>query len=94
MSKDGEVCYVPKAETGSSSLVAGVEPARLLARFTCAMSPPPGRHPDGGRAELNLQLENQRRVARLFARLINVGVKVFVTTHSDYIVKELNTGSC
>ena len=41
--------------------------------------------------ELNLHPENQRRMARLFARLVNVGIKVFVTTHSDYIVKELNT---
>ncbi len=41
--------------------------------------------------ELNLHPENQRRVARLFARLVNLGVKVFITTHSDYIVKELNT---
>lgn len=41
--------------------------------------------------ELNLHPENQRRVARLFARLINLGVKVFITTHSDYIIKELNT---
>jgi predicted ATPase len=39
--------------------------------------------------ELNLHPENQRRVARLFARLINLGIKVFITTHSDYIVKEL-----
>ena len=41
--------------------------------------------------ELNLHPENQRRVARLFARLVNIGIKVFITTHSDYIVKELNT---
>ncbi len=41
--------------------------------------------------ELNLHPENQRRIARLFARLVNLGVKVFITTHSDYIVKELNT---
>ena len=41
--------------------------------------------------ELNLHPENQRRIARLFARLVNVGMKVFITTHSDYIVKELNT---
>ncbi|MEA5552404.1 ATP-binding protein [Anabaena cylindrica UHCC 0172] len=41
--------------------------------------------------ELNLHPENQRRVARLFARLVNVGIKVFITTHSDYIIKELNT---
>ncbi len=41
--------------------------------------------------ELNLHPGNQRRIARLLARLVNVGVKVFVTTHSDYIIKELNT---
>ena len=41
--------------------------------------------------ELNLHPINQRRVARLFAHLINIGIRVFITTHSDYIVKELNT---
>ena len=41
--------------------------------------------------ELSLHPENQRRIARLFARLANLGIKVFITTHSDYIVKELNT---
>ena len=41
--------------------------------------------------ELNLHPANQRRVARLLARLVKLGVKVFITTHSDYIVKELNT---
>jgi ABC-type multidrug transport system ATPase subunit len=41
--------------------------------------------------ELNLHPENQRRIARLFARLVNLGIKIFITTHSDYIIKELNT---
>jgi len=41
--------------------------------------------------ELNLHPVNQRRIARLFARLVNLGIKIFITTHSDYIVKELNT---
>jgi len=41
--------------------------------------------------ELNLHPENQRRVARIFARLVNLGIKVFATTHSDYIIKESNT---
>ncbi|MDM8547166.1 AAA family ATPase [Candidatus Venteria ishoeyi] len=41
--------------------------------------------------ELNLHPENQRRVARLFSRLVKIGIKVFITTHSDYFVKELNT---
>ena len=41
--------------------------------------------------ELNLHPQNQRRIARLLARLANLGIRVFATTHSDYIVKELNT---
>lgn len=41
--------------------------------------------------ELNLHPENQCRLARLFACLVNAGLKIFITTHSDYIVKEINT---
>ncbi len=41
--------------------------------------------------ELNLHPSNQRRMARLFAQLINAGINVFVTTHSDYLIRELNT---
>lgn len=41
--------------------------------------------------ELNLHPTNQRAFARLIARLVNYGIKVFITTHSDYIIKELNT---
>lgn len=40
--------------------------------------------------ELNLHPENQRRIARLLARLVNVGIKVCITTHSDYLIKEIN----
>lgn len=41
--------------------------------------------------ELNLHPANQRRLARFIVALINHGIKVFITTHSDYIVKEFNT---
>lgn len=41
--------------------------------------------------ELNLHPDNQRKVARLLAMLVNAGVKVFITTHSDYLIKEFNT---
>lgn len=41
--------------------------------------------------ELNLHPENQRKMARLIAMLVNAGIRVFITTHSDYIIKELNT---
>jgi hypothetical protein len=41
--------------------------------------------------ELNLHPSNQRKIARLFAKLINKGIKLLITTHSDYIIKRLNT---
>lgn len=41
--------------------------------------------------ELNLHPKNQRAFARLVGRMVNAGIKVFITTHSDYLVKELNT---
>jgi hypothetical protein len=40
--------------------------------------------------ELNLHPENQIKMARLFVKLVNAGIRVWITTHSDYIVKELN----
>lgn len=40
--------------------------------------------------ELNLHPDNQRRLARLLVRLVNAGIKVIISTHSDYIVKEIN----
>lgn len=41
--------------------------------------------------ELNLHPENQRKMARLLAMLVNAGIYVAITTHSDYIIRELNT---
>ncbi len=41
--------------------------------------------------ELNLHPENQRKMARLLAMLVNAGIYVAITTHSDYIIREFNT---
>jgi predicted ATPase len=41
--------------------------------------------------ELNLHPKNQRAFARLVACMVNAGIKVFITTHSDYLIKEINT---
>ena len=40
--------------------------------------------------ELNLHPDNQVKFARLIVRLVNAEVKVLLTTHSDYIVREIN----
>lgn len=40
--------------------------------------------------ELNLHPDNHMKIARLLAHLSNKGIYVFITTHSDYLIKELN----
>lgn len=40
--------------------------------------------------ELNLHPKSQRRLARLLVRLANSGLRLFITTHSDYLVREIN----
>lgn len=40
--------------------------------------------------ELNLHPDNQRRMAGLLARLVNSGIKVMLTTHSDYLIREVD----
>jgi len=40
--------------------------------------------------EQNLHPDNQRQIARILAQLVNAGLKVIVSTHSDYFVRELN----
>ncbi len=40
--------------------------------------------------ESHLDTANQVRLARLLARFVRAGLKVLVTTHSDYLIKEIN----
>lgn len=40
--------------------------------------------------ELNLHPDNQVKLARIFARMVNKGLRLVVSTHSDYIVREFN----
>jgi predicted ATPase len=40
--------------------------------------------------EINLHPENQIILTRIFARLANKGFRLLISTHSDYIVRELN----
>ena len=41
--------------------------------------------------ELNIHPENQRKIARLMARLVNGGLRIVISTHSDYIIREINS---
>lgn len=40
--------------------------------------------------ELNLHPDNQVKLTRIFSKLINRGLRLLISTHSDYIVREFN----
>ena len=41
--------------------------------------------------ELNMHPTNQRIIARILAHLVNQGIYVIVSTHSDYFIREINS---
>ncbi|XYH95691.1 AAA family ATPase [Sorangium sp. So ce1128] len=40
--------------------------------------------------ELNLHPDNQRKIARTLAKAVNRGFRIMMSTHSDYLIRELN----
>ena len=94
VSRDGEVQFIPASNKRIRlSMVESSSAVRSLLDigFYLRHEAEPGDLLMVDEPELNLHPENQRRIARLFARLVNIGIRVFITTHSDYIIKELNT---
>ena len=95
VNKDDDVQYLPNSSKGKTklSLIESSSSVRSLLDlgFYLRHVVKKGDLLFVDEPELNLHPGNQRRIARLFAQLVNLGVKVFITTHSDYIIKELNT---
>lgn len=93
VTRNDELYFVPKGKQIKLSMDESSSAVRSLLDigFYLRHMAQPGDLLMVDEPELNLHPENQRRVARLFARLVNLGIKVFITTHSDYIIKELNT---
>ncbi|MCX6578704.1 MAG: ATP-binding protein [Candidatus Aminicenantes bacterium] len=93
VTRNDELYYVPKGKHVKLSMVESSSAVRSLLDigFYLRHVAQPGDLLMVDEPELNLHPENQRRVVRLFSRLVNLGIKVFITTHSDYIIKELNT---
>lgn len=94
VTKDGEIQFSPAKKKGlklslveSSSAVRSLLDIGFYLRHVAQV----GDIIIIDEPELNLHPHNQRKVARLFAMLVNHGIKVFITTHSDFIIKELNT---
>lgn len=93
--KDRGLVYRPRKSKGKSNFSMGESSscvrALLNIGFYLRCKAKPGDILIIDEPELNLHPRNQRNLARLLARLANVGVKIFITTHSDYIIKEINT---
>lgn len=93
VTKDDELCFVPRNTSlkltmdESSSAVRSLLDIGFYLRHVAE----PGDLLMIDEPELNLHPGKQRRVARLLSRLVNIGIRVYVTTHSDYFIKELNT---
>lgn len=93
ITQNDQLYYIPKGTRSKLTMVESSSAARALLDLSFYLNciAEKGDLLMVDEPELSLHPENQRRIARLFARLVNLGVKVFITTHSDYIVKELNT---
>jgi predicted ATP-dependent endonuclease of OLD family len=94
LTKDGDINYLPnKNRQTKLSMVESSSIARALVHLNYYLryNVEAGSVLIVDEPELNLHPANQRKIARVFAQLVNAGVKVFITTHSDYIVKEFNT---
>jgi hypothetical protein len=93
VTRDDELYYVPKGKRIKLSMDESSSAVRSLLDigFYLRHVAQPGDLLMVDEPELNLHPENQCRMTQLFARLVNLGIKVFITTHSDYIIKELNT---
>ena len=93
ITQNDQLYYIPKGTRSKLTMVESSSSTRALLDLSFYLNciAEKGNLLMVDEPELSLHPENQRRIAKLFARLVNIGVKVFVTTHSDYIIKELNT---
>lgn len=91
VSEDGEVLYHVSNNTElgyneSSSAVKTLAPLVFYLRHTAGqynvlfVDEP----------ELNLHPKNQILLAKIFVKMINAGLRLVVSTHSDYIIREIN----
>ena len=90
--KEG-VYYVPKGSKNKLTMSESSSVVRSLLDFGFYLRHvlKPGDLLIMDEPEMSLHPVNQRLLTRLLARLVNAGVKIFLTTHSDYILREFNT---
>jgi len=94
ISKEGEIKYIPNNAPEQSlelSLTASLVKSLAHIVFYLRHLAQTGDYIIIDEPELNLHPDNQILMARFLGRLVNEKFKVIVSTHSDYIVREINT---
>ena len=90
-----EIVYLPESDGGitgkftlehTSSMVSELAPLVLFLKYRIN----PGDLLILEEPESHLHPAAQRRIARGIARLVNAGVRVLITTHSDIIISQIN----
>jgi len=93
--KDDETIFTVKCESGNDismplSLSSASNKALFLLDIYIRNYITPDCYLVIDEPELNLHPQNQIKMAELLVRLSHYGVKILITTHSDFIVKEIN----
>lgn len=90
--KDGEFKFAPQGAGTSIAMVSTSSTVRSLFELDIFLRhiAKKGQWLIIDEPELNLHPKNQVLMGRLLAALSNAGLKILITTHSDYIVRELS----
>ncbi len=92
INKDGEMDYLPANQKKAMPLHTAASMVKSLAMLVLYLRhiAQPGDLLILDEPELNLHPNNQLQLARLIGRLVHSGIRVLMTTHSDYLIRELN----
>jgi energy-coupling factor transporter ATP-binding protein EcfA2 len=92
VSKTGEVQFSPNNSKMNLGIHLTASVVKSLASivFYCRHLAKPNDFLIIDEPELNLHPDNQRKIARVLAQMVNAGIKVMISTHSDYVIRELN----
>ncbi len=91
-SETGEVQFTPTESKVSLGIHLTASVVKSLASliFYCRHVAQPNDFLIIDEPELNLHPDNQRKIARVLAQMVNAGIKIMISTHSDYLIRELN----
>ncbi len=92
VSKSGEVLFSPNNSKMNLGIHLTASVVKSLASivFYCRHLAKPNDFLIIDEPELNLHPDNQRKIARVLAQMVNAGIKIMISTHSDYVIRELN----